>query len=150
MTRRVQPIPADDDPTKRFSSVWEYWLLETERRDVALERALAQSYRDAWTSGGRDDRHAVINFVFDRRDEGGYDLIVDALRVADSRLASEAAAMVGVLIHEGFDLGTRIAHDLRDFGRRFPEWSSLSDGALAELAFQDDVRGRKPNQPEYS
>jgi hypothetical protein len=115
-----------------FYSTWERWFIDG-REDQRVTQQLTQAYRQAWESGDEDDRYAALNFVFDRRDPEGFDLVLRALGSTDARIAGHAGAIVLGLILEGFDLGPTIRAELRDFGARYPEWDAFSIGALRIL-----------------
>lgn len=120
--------------------MYETWFVDGQRRDFILERELAAAYRGAWTSGDADDRGAVLDFIFDRRDREGFDLLIEGLRSDDARRASNAAVIVSALINEGFDMGPSIRKDLAGFGARFPEWTGV---CRAASRFLDRFEERK-------
>ncbi len=124
---------ADDEVMDSFYEEWERWVVEDERKNRDVELHLARSYRRAWKSGDSRDRYAVLCFIEQRRESSGFDLVIEALRSQEPRLAPEAAAIASALIADGFDVGSTIRRDLEEFARRFPAEDAISIAALGLL-----------------
>ena len=113
-----------------FSSLYDAWLVKERRANTELETELAKSYRGAWDTGNIDDRYAILCFICDRRDEDGFDLVIEGLGSQDADLALNAAAITFSLISEGFSMGLAVREALDHFAERFPDrdefrWATL-------------------------
>jgi len=117
-----------------FSSLHEMWFDGHRNRNSGVEAQLAKTYREAWKSGDTSDRCNVLHFIFVRRDQTAFDLILDGIRTGNASVGSEAAAIACCLLNDGFELGPSIGESLKLFGERLPEWSEISAAALRLLA----------------
>ena len=115
-----------------FADKHQRWAYEEQKQNVSLEMELAKEYRQSWDRGSKEDRNAVLAFIYDKRCKEGFDLIVTAL-YEDEDLASEAAAVASGLIYHDYDLGPNIKIALEQFGRKHPRWANISQFALELL-----------------
>ncbi|MBI5285928.1 MAG: hypothetical protein HY874_12640 [Chloroflexi bacterium] len=116
----------------RFHRLWEIWF-KSGREDDNAATQMEAGYRSAWRSGDVDDRFAALDFLFERRDVAGFDLIIEGLKSEDHALAHEALAAVLALYSEGYKLGSSVQGALVQFGAQHPEWSDVSGDLLARL-----------------
>lgn len=133
----------DDSKDRPFVNLYEEWMSGEYPRDAALTRRLADAYREAWARGDSIDRAFVLHFLRTNRNPedaanrvDGADLIVEALKTEDSRLAPTAAFAAWCFLDDGVDLGPDTREILEAHRQRFPEtgnkiWSALR--ALDEL-----------------
>lgn len=127
-----------DGMERSFSSLYESWFDAEQRRDEAVEKELAERYRTAWETGTSYDRETVLHFIRRRPESGGYDLVVEGLRSTDPGVASTAAAVTGVLMYHGADLGPGLRDALEEFSDRFPDKDVLAWGPLRRLLERGD------------
>jgi hypothetical protein len=114
----------------RFSDQYAEWSVTKERADPEMERALSDAYRHAWQHGDVHDRYAVLDFVFDRRDVMGMDLVLDGLKSSDVVIARHSAGIVLALSQDGYQIGVEF-QDLSSLGDRVP-----GGDVFAEAIFQ--------------
>jgi hypothetical protein len=108
------------------------WFRDRER-DEELAAQLISLCDAAWNTGDIGDRGAVMRFVFFRKDETHFHLLVDGLRSEDAIIASQAIGYVASLIQEGLYLDPSVRDALLEFGNRFAELRDLCEDSVELL-----------------
>ena len=115
--------PPEFPPLGPFATLYEEWIdAYPGPRDPAIEQRLAATYRNAWASGDPKEQLYVLYFVQKRMRPSDAPLVVEALGNADGGVAGWAAAMAGVWMHKGLDLGPEpiLVEAWRDLVLRHP------------------------------
>ena len=116
-----------------FAPLFATWFVREREKDEELAARLISLCEDAWNTGKTGERDAVMRFIFFRKDETHFDLLVDGLRSADEGIAKQAIGYVTSLVQEGFRLDPVVRDALMQFGNRFPDGRALSEYALELL-----------------
>jgi hypothetical protein len=106
-----------------FSKLYEAWFsADPPKSDGVLEVQLAASYREAWERNVGSDRYYVLDFIYDRKDQEGADLIVEGLGSDDPHVVRQAAVLTSVAHGlRQLDLGPGARAAYRAMVRRFPD-----------------------------
>lgn len=103
-----------------FSSTYERWILGR-RRSRAIEAELSRSYRDAWRNGNEHDRSVALDFIFEKQDSSGFDIVIEAVDSDAGGLTEHAAIIAATLINKGtMQLTPRVRRAFANFNQRFP------------------------------
>lgn len=118
---------------RRFHELYEEWMWPPPRRK-RIERELHARYREAWRTGSKYDRSAVLYYLMAAGDASGADILIDALRTVGPALASAAGANAVSIVIRGFDLGPEARAAFVTYGKRHPKWSIFASVALECLS----------------
>ena len=116
-----------------FAADFQAWFFTETPRDAAVQAGLKERYRAAWADGAKDDRIAVISFVYLTEDIEGFDLILAGLQDAEPAVAQSAVSNALALLTFHYDLGPGAREALEAFGREHPGWRGLSEAALTRV-----------------
>ena len=140
----------DDSEDRPFVNLYEEWMSDEYPRNTALARRLADTYREAWATGDSIDRAFVLHFLLKNSSPedaansvDGADLVVEALKTEDPRLAPTAAFAAWCFLEDGVHLGPDTREILDAHRGRFPETSGKIWGALRAL---DELEKLQPER----
>jgi hypothetical protein len=135
-----QPGDVDDTEGRPFVNLFEDWMADEYPRDATVGRALADSCHTTWAEGDAVDKAFVLRFIGLNTPRnrhaipvGGADLVTEALKTDDPRLARTAAFEAWSLLEEGIGLGPDTRAALKSLGKRFPDCATCVWSALRAL-----------------
>jgi hypothetical protein len=116
-----------------FERLYMAWLSKEPRDRDGDIPGLVAGYRQAWYSGSHGDRRMVLHFILLQTVSEGLDLVIEALRSDDQRLAEIASAAILNFVLNGHDIGPSARDALSEFSERFPESAIVAAEILAHL-----------------
>jgi hypothetical protein len=123
-----------DESNRSFGATYDAWFLGSPEDRRRLDAELRTTYRQAWRSREKNDRHSALMYVFHARLVEGFDLVVRSLADRDDDLAKMAIANTFALLALGFDLGPDVRGAIEAVRDRFPDRQATAEAALRELA----------------